>query len=223
MISIVFERGPETLHDVLVNVFCDGRRGTIAFPKEVWAEIEQRGSVEVFVATETGAAMTPKDASAEARKHLRLLAGELGVSVRGISDDDLDIVAIRFVLDGRITTDALQAIVDDVRDGSGQATEVVRASKEPALPPAPSPARCTTWRPRRRQRRCANVSPPRTAPRTRAPRCTSSRASSEVLPVDKPHPACLVAAREEHGTVCQRCSWLLQRRPVHLVLDGQRR
>jgi hypothetical protein len=51
VISIVFERGPETLHDVLVNVFCDGRRGTIAFPKEVWAEIEQRGSVEVFVAS----------------------------------------------------------------------------------------------------------------------------------------------------------------------------
>jgi len=51
MVSIVFERGPETKTDVLVNVFCDGRRGTIAFPKETWAEIEQRGSVEVFVAT----------------------------------------------------------------------------------------------------------------------------------------------------------------------------
>jgi len=50
-ISIVFERGPETKHDVLVNVFCDGRRGTIAFPKEVWAEIEERGSIEVYVAT----------------------------------------------------------------------------------------------------------------------------------------------------------------------------
>jgi hypothetical protein len=35
----------------------------------------------------------------------------------------------------------------------------------------------------------------------------------EVLPVDVPHPACLVSAREEHGTVCQRCSWLLRDDP----------
>ena len=81
--------------------------------------------------------MSPNAASSEARKHLRLLAGELRVDLKGISDDDLNIVAIRFVLDGRVTTDALQAIVDDVREGSGQATDVV-ASQEPALPPARS-------------------------------------------------------------------------------------
>lgn len=52
MISIVFERGPETTHDVLVNLFCEGRRaGTIALTKEVWAEIEERGVVECYVAT----------------------------------------------------------------------------------------------------------------------------------------------------------------------------
>jgi hypothetical protein len=49
-ISIVFEHGPETKTDVLVNVWCDGRRaGTLAFSKEVWAELEQRGGIEVFV------------------------------------------------------------------------------------------------------------------------------------------------------------------------------
>jgi hypothetical protein len=160
--------------------------------------------------------MTPKDASAEARRHLRLLAGELGVSVRGISDDDLDIMAIRFVLDGRITTDALQAIVDDVRagDGSGQATEVVRASKEPALPlpPAPSP------------RKMHYLATEATAAKMRQRLAALHRSEDSrtalylvpkrpMLPVDKPHPACLVAAREEHGTVCKRCSWLLRDDP----------
>jgi hypothetical protein len=164
--------------------------------------------------------MTPKNASSEARRHLRLLAGELGVSVRGISDDDLNIVAIRFVLDGRITTDALQAIVDDVRDGSGQAKDVktnstgpLVPSEEPALPPAPSSRKmhylateATAAKMRHRLRLAHQAEDSRAAlyvvPRT-----------PEVLPVDKPHPACLVSAREEHGTVCQRCSWLLQDDP----------
>jgi hypothetical protein len=156
--------------------------------------------------------MSPKSASAEARKTLRLLAGELRVDLHGISDDDLNIVAIRFVLDGRVTTEALQAIVDDVRGGSGQATDVV-ASQEPALPPA-RPTRkkhylsteATAAKMRHRLRLAHHAEDSRAAlyvvPRT-----------PEVLPVDVPHPACLVAAREEHGTVCQRCSWLLMDDP----------
>jgi len=167
--------------------------------------------------------MTPNAASSEARKHLRLLAGELRVDLKGISDDDLNIVAIRFVLDGRVTTDALQGIVDDVRGGSGQATEGTvpsdgspvtdDSSQEPALPPA------------RPHRKMHYLSTEATAAKMRhrlrlAHQAEDSRVGlyivprrPERLPVDVPHPACLVAAREEQGTVCQRCSWLLKDDP----------
>ena len=50
-VNIVLERGPETKLDVLVNVWSDGRRaGTIALSKATWAEMWERGSVEVYVA-----------------------------------------------------------------------------------------------------------------------------------------------------------------------------
>jgi len=163
--------------------------------------------------------MSPNAASTEARKHLRLLAGELRVDLDGISDDDLNIVAIRFVLDGRVTTAALQAIVDDVRVGSGQATEVQSAmalpltpiaddSQEPALPPVRSlrkmhylSTEATAAKMRHRLSLAHHAEDSRTA--LRIPR------RPELLPVNVPHPACLVAAREREGTVCQRCTWLL--------------
>jgi len=50
--SIIFEEGPPTVNDQLVNVFCDGRRaGTLAFSKVVWDIIKNRGHVEVYCAT----------------------------------------------------------------------------------------------------------------------------------------------------------------------------
>jgi hypothetical protein len=161
--------------------------------------------------------VTPKTAATDARRHLRLIAGELGVNLKGISDDDLNIVAIRFVMDDRLTADALQAIVDDVRAGSGQAKEAVvgdplAATQEPALPPARSKPgyRFNSTEADRRQRHKLAMQHLSESARTGlyvVPR------RPDPLPVDKPHPACLVAARERRGTVCDRCLWLLDDNP----------
>ncbi len=50
-LSLVFVRSVPTEDHVLVSVYAEGHRaGTLAFSNDVWAEIERRGGVEIFLA-----------------------------------------------------------------------------------------------------------------------------------------------------------------------------
>lgn len=137
---------------------------------------------------------------------LRNLAGELGVSLAGLNDDQMDAVAIRFVVGEELTAAALEAIVEDVRRGAGG-----RTAERPPLPSVPktgyrfNATEATESKYLQRLRLAHRSEDARTALQV-APR------RPDRLPATKPHPACLAAARDG-STPCSRCMWLLEGDP----------
>lgn len=154
----------------------------------------------------------------DVRTPLRLLAGELGVSLDGLTVEQLPIVADRFVADGRVKADVLRAIVKDVREGGGATAAVDGAAlTRPTPPPVPrssaakavSGYRFNATEADRKQREKLRRQHATENARTGLYLVPTPR---ETLPADKPHPACLAAARDG-GTPCERCSWLLDDDP----------
>ncbi len=134
-----------------------------------------------------------------------------------VTIEQLPIVADRFIADGRLKTDVLQAIVDDVREGPAvrlggleEQDSTTPASAVPA-PPAHRGYRFNSTEADRKQREKLRRQHQTENARTGlylVPR------RPEILPAGKPHPSCLAAVRDGLvASVCSRpaCQWLIGR------------
>jgi hypothetical protein len=133
------------------------------------------------------------------------LCSALGIDVRHLSDDVCDTIALRIVAEGILPTKpAIERVIADVkRAEGGQAKARPHAAEEPA--PSAHPYRFNSTEADAKQRRKLAAQHLAESKRTGlyiVPR------RPDPMPVDKPHPACLVSARDG-GTPCSRCSWLL--------------
>lgn len=140
---------------------------------------------------------------------LRNLAGEFGVSLRGLTDDDLQAVALRFLAEDRHNAEALRSIVEDVRALghalAGEAGVTQMASASPSRGLHFNASEATEAKLRQRLAR-AHLSENARTGLYLVPR------RPQRLPVNKPHPACLALARERR-VPCRRCRWLLGDEP----------
>lgn len=146
---------------------------------------------------------------------LRNLAGEFGVSLAGLDDDQLHAVAIRFLVNDDLRAVALQRVVDDVRRGEhkqgawGDVAPPSSGDDTPSAPPSKKGYRfnATEADAKARQKLAAqHLAESRRTGLYIVPR------RPEVLPAGKPHPACLAAVRDGLvASVCPRpaCQWLL--------------
>lgn len=142
-------------------------------------------------------------------KHsLGLLAGELRVDISGLSDDQLDAVAQRFLAEDKVTGDVLRSIVEDVRSAdpgsasapTGGASGSPASARSPGAPSRKFRFNATEQTEAKYKRRLA-----------RAHRTEDNRTGLRLVPrrpvVLNPwaiHPPCKAAA-EEGATPCVRC------------------
>jgi hypothetical protein len=137
---------------------------------------------------------------------LRNLAGELGVELGELTEDQFNEVAIRFVLRDDLRAEVLQEIVEDVRGGGRRAGPTAEAALARPTPPPPhqSGYRFNATEADRIQRL-------KLADRHRAEDGRTGLwlvpRRPDPLPLTKYHPSC-IAAVGDGLQPCRRCSGL---------------
>jgi hypothetical protein len=135
----------------------------------------------------------------DVREAMMNLSSALGIDLSGLADDVLETCALRIVAEGILPTKPnIERIVADARAAEG-------ASSPGQATPSAHPFRFNATEADAIQRR--KLAARHQAETSRSGLYLVPR-RPQALPVDKPHPACLAAARDG-GTPCSRCSWLL--------------